>query len=69
MQFHYTFHALDAIAERKIEKIWVKEALQFPDITYFEEGKYYAVKKLNGLSIEVVYVKEKYIKIITVYWV
>lgn len=34
-----------------------------------EDGKFYAQKKLNGLSIEVVYTKEKYINVITVYWI
>jgi len=32
-------------------------------------GKYYARKKLNGLTIEVAYEKKKYIKVITVYYV
>ena len=67
MKIIYTFHAKLMIKERKIEQIWVEEAIKSSDKTEKEFGKYYARKKLNGKSIEVVYEKEKYIKIITTY--
>jgi len=65
----YTVHAEEQLEIRKIEKIWVEEAVRAPDFTEREGEKYIVNKKLNGRSIKVVYVKERYIKIITVYWV
>lgn len=69
MEIEYTSHAQDSIEERKIEKVWVEEAVKAPNRITTDGEKYYARKKLNGLSIEVVYAKERYIRIITVYWV
>jgi hypothetical protein len=57
------------IKERKAEEVWVEEAIKSPDKIEKEFGKFYARKKLNGLSLEVVYIKEKYIKVLTVYWI
>jgi len=57
------------IKERKVEKLWIEEAIKSPDNIEKEFGKYYARKKLNGLSLEVAYIKEKYIKVLTVYWI
>lgn len=69
MEIKHTFHSELMIRKRKIEEIWVKEAIESPDKVEKESGKYYARKKLNGLTIEVVYEKENYIKVITAYWV
>ena len=69
MEIIYTNHALYSMKNRKIEKVWVEEAIKSPDLLEKEPEKYYARKKLNGLSIEVVFEKKKYIKVITVYWV
>jgi len=69
MEIIYTFHAKLMVRKRKIEEVWIKEAIKSPDKVENEFGKYYARKKLNGLTIEVAYEKKKYIKIITVYWV
>lgn len=68
MKIAYTEHAEYSISKRKIERVWIEEAIKSPDLLYKDEGKYYAQKKLNNHQIEVVYVKEKYIKVITVYW-
>lgn len=57
------------LRKRKVKEVWVKEAIKSPDKLEKEFGKYYARKKLNGLSIEVVYEKKGHIKVITVYWV
>ena len=65
----YTVHAEEQRKERNIEKVWIEEAIVSPDYTAREGNKYLVTKKLNGHAIEVVYVKEKYLKIITVYWV
>lgn len=67
MEIVYTLHAEEQIKERKYEKVWIEETIKRPDITQCFGDKYYASKKLNGLTIEVVYIKEKYIKVITAY--
>ncbi len=68
MKIKYTIHAEYTISTRKIEKLWVEEALKSPDKIEKEFNRCYARKKLNGLSIEKVYEKKKYIKVITAYW-
>lgn len=67
VQIKYTLHAEGQIKERKFGKVWVEETIKRPDLTQRFGKKYYVSKKLNGLTIEVVYVKERYIKGITVY--
>jgi len=67
MEIHYTFHAEEQIHERKIEKVWVEETIKGPDLTKHIGHKYCVTKKLNGLTLEVVYTKERYINVITVY--
>ena len=42
---------------------------QAPDEPRREGNKHYAVKKLNGHTLKVVYVKEKYIKVITSFFI
>jgi len=67
MEIKYTLHSEEQIKERKFEKVWIEETIKRPDHTNHFGNKYYVSKKLNGLTIEVVYVKEKYIKVITTY--
>ncbi len=69
MEIIYTAHAEEQLQERKIEKAWVEDTVQFPDVTQHEGHKYYVIKRLNGKTLKVVYVKEKYIKIITSHFV
>lgn len=69
MEIKYTFHSECRAKKRKIKKVWIEEAIKFPDKVEKEFDKIYARKKLNGLTIEVVYVKEKYIKVLSVYWI
>ncbi|MBI2657809.1 DUF4258 domain-containing protein [Candidatus Woesearchaeota archaeon] len=69
MKISYTLHAEEQIRERKIPKIWVEEALKAPDETRVEGRKFYAVKRLNGNTLKVIYVKENYIKVITSYFI
>lgn len=70
MDIIYSIHAEEQIQERKIEKLWIEETIKSPDyIKRNKPNKYIIKKKLNGRSIEVVYVKEKYIKVVTVYWI
>jgi hypothetical protein len=65
----YTYHAKQQIKKRKILKIWVEETIKFPDKIKSNKNRHYVIKKLNSKVLKVVFVKEKYIKIITSYFV
>jgi hypothetical protein len=68
MEIRYSVHSEEQIKERNLEKIWVEETIRFSDETEREgKNKYYARKAINGITLEVVYVKENYIKVVTVY--
>ena len=69
MDVVYTRHAKYQIKERKVDRIWIEETIKWPDIMKHVGAKYYAAKKLNGKVLKVVYVKESYIKIITLFWI
>ncbi len=69
MKIAYTAHAEEQIKERKVVKLWVEEAVISPDKIEHHGHKYYNIKKLNGKTIKVVFVKERYIKIITCYFI
>ena len=69
MQIIYTRHADLQIKERKIHKVWVEETIKLPDEVRRNGNKHYAVKKLNGSTLKVVYVREKYIKVITSFFI
>lgn len=69
MGFFYTYHAQEQIKERKILRIWVEESIKTPDETRRHRNKFYVVKRLNGKTLKVVYTKEKYIKIITAFFI
>jgi hypothetical protein len=57
MKITFTKHAKDRIKERKIELVWIEDALKSPDNESEEDGRFYAKKKINNHSIEVVYEK------------
>ena len=68
MKIIFTRHAEEQIKERKIEKRLVEETIKYADKTRKEgKNKYYASRKINGFFLEVVYIRENYIKVITVY--
>ena len=69
MEIKYTLHAEEQIKERKILKVWVEETIKSPNETKRKEQKYYVAKKLNGKTLKVIYVKEKYIKVITSFFI
>lgn len=68
MEVRFTLHATHQLRERKIEKVWVLETIRAPDFVERNGKKHYAVKKLNGHVLKVVYIKETNIKIITLYF-
>ena len=69
MNIVYTAHAEWQIIERKIAKMWIEETVNNPDSIGKEGKKYYAVKKLNSHTLKVVYFKEKYINVITCFFI
>jgi len=69
MRIIYTLHAEGQVKDRKIPKIWVEETIKSPDITKRDGHKYYIIKKLNGRTLKVVYVRERYIKVITSFFI
>jgi hypothetical protein len=69
MDIRYNFHVLSRILKRKIELVWIEEAIYYPDYTTREYKSFIVKNKLNGKCIEVVYEKEKYINVKTAYWV
>lgn len=64
-----TFHAEYQLKERKIDKQWIEEAIRSPNIIKHIGNKSYAIKKIGSKTLKVVYVKQRYIKIITIYWI
>lgn len=69
MDIIYTIHPKQQLKERKVEQIWVDETIKYSDIIRRNGYKYYVIKKLNGKTLKVVFVKEKYIKVITAYFI
>lgn len=69
MDIIFTEHAKCMLKKRKITEDKVINTIKYPEKTHKEEGKYYAQKDTGRGKIEVVYEKEKYIKIITIYWI
>ena len=67
MQIKFTRHAIEQIKERGISEDDVINAIKYPEITNKIDGVYYAQKKTIQGIIEVVYLRETYIKVITVY--
>ncbi len=68
MEIEFTLHAKEQIKERKISEDEVINAIQNPDKIYQEFGKYYAEKDIGRGIIKIIFKKDKYINIITVYW-
>ncbi len=65
----YENHAKKRIIERKINEIWIFETVKYPDSIRRFGNKYIVTKKINGHTLELVYIKQqKYINIKTLYW-
>ena len=69
MNIIYSNHAEKQIKERTLLKIWVEETIKFPHFVKREGFKFYAIRKLDSMTLKVVYTKETYIKVITSYFV
>jgi len=68
MEIVFTLHAEERIIKRGISKEEVIEAIKYPENIEKKSGKYYIQKNIGRGIIEIVYEKENYIKVVTVYW-
>ena len=69
MEIVFTLHAKNRLKKREISEDEVINTIKYPENTYKREGKYYAQKNIGRGNIEVVYEKDNYINVITVYWI
>ena len=67
MEIILTRHAKDQMKERGISEDEVINTIKYPEKTLKTTDRYLAQKKVSIGTIEVVYIREKYIKVITVY--
>ena len=67
MEIKFTKHTIDQMKERGISDDEVVNTIKYPEETIKEHDRYLARKKVSLGTIEVVYIREKYIKVITVY--
>lgn len=68
MEVIFTEHAKERMKKRKITEEEVKEVIKYPEKTDKQERLYYVQKNIQRANIEVVFEKDKYIKVITVYY-
>ena len=69
MQYIFTAHAEFRIEKRKLTREEVIESIKSPDKTLKKHNKYFIQKNIGRGTIEIAVEKtERYIKIITVYW-
>ncbi len=69
MEIKFTNHARERLKKRGISEEDVIETVNNAENTNKRGGKYYAQKNIGRGKIEVVYEKDKYIKIVTIYWI
>ena len=70
MKYKFTIHAEQRRKKRNVTKEEIIETIRYPDRVLKKHNKYYVQKNIGRGKIEVVYNKtEKYISIITVYWI
>ena len=69
MNIVFTLHTKFRLKKRKITEDEVIQAIKSPDKLTKIDGKYYVQKNIGRGNIEVIYVRENYIKVVTVYWV
>ena len=51
--------------ERCVEEVWIEETIKTPSFIRKVGKKYEAIKKLNGVTLKVVYTRQNYITVIT----
>ncbi|MBI1969857.1 DUF4258 domain-containing protein [Candidatus Woesearchaeota archaeon] len=69
MEVIFTIHAKERLQRRHILEEEALDAIKHPDRTIKRHGLYYIQKKLQRGTIEVCCEKgERYIKVVSVYW-
>jgi len=68
MEIIFTIHVKQRMKKRGITEEEVITTINFPEKTSKKEGIYYAKKDIGRANIEVVYEKDKYINVVTVYY-
>jgi hypothetical protein len=69
MEIVFTEHAKERMKKRGITEDEVIQAIKNPDNTKKQGGNYYVQKNIGRAKIEVAYEKDKYIKVITIYYI
>ena len=69
MKIMFTLHVKERIKKRKITEEEVITTINYPEHLNKRLGIYYARKNIGRGVIEVVYEKQNYIRVITVYWI
>ena len=69
MEIIFTKHVRGRIKKRKISEDEIINTIKYAEKIDKRKGKYYAQKDIGRGKIEVVYTRDKYIKIVTVYWI
>jgi len=69
MEIIFTKHALLRMKKRKITKDEIINSIKHPENTSKKENKFYVQKNIDRANIEIIYEKDKYIKVITVYYI
>ncbi len=69
MEIRYSLHAMQRMKRRHITSEDIKITLQFPERIRRQGKKILAARHIGRGTIEVVFTKGKYIRVITVYWV
>ncbi len=67
MHIEFTKHAKEQMQERNISEDEVISTIKYAELINKINNVYYARKNIGRALIEVVYIIEKYIKVITVY--
>ena len=69
MNVVFTKHALEQMQERRITEEEVISIIKYAEKTEKIDDKYYVKKNVGRGIIEVCFVRQNYIKVITVYWI
>ena len=69
MKIIFTKHALLRMKKRRITEDEIISSIKYPNKIFRKAGKFYVQKNIDRANIEIVYEKDKYIKVITVYYI
>ncbi len=69
MNIHFTEHARYTMKKRRITEDEVISVIKYSEKTEKIDDKYYVTKNIGRGIIEVVFTRENYIKVITLYWI